>query len=113
MAKLKKSLVPLALLSVSPFVLADEAKQSIEAEYVQGEVIVKLKDGFTDQVGIFSDLNLELLEEVKAGERPLYHLKTNDKSSIKMIIQRLEENPMVEYAEPNLSIELTAQMTLA
>ena len=99
--KLKKSLVPLALLSVSPFVLADEAKQSIEAEYVQGEVIVKLKDGFTGQVGIFSDLNLELLEEVKAGERPLYHLKTNDKSSIKMIIQRLEENPMVEYAEPN------------
>ena len=101
LAKLKKSLVPLALLSVSPFVLADQVKQSTEAEYVQGEVIVKLKDGFTDGVGIFSDLSLELIEEVKSGERPLYHLKTNDKSSVKMIIQRLEKNPMVEYAEPN------------
>ena len=93
--------MPLALLSVSPFALAGEAKQSVEAEYVQGEVIVKLKDGFTDQVGIFSDLNLELLERVKTGGAPLYHLKSDQKSSIKMIIQKLNEDPMVEYAEPN------------
>ena len=77
---------------------------AIEAPHVPGEVIVKFKKGH--EKSFFSDKSVGTLEisgnrEVKLSYGKLNVLKISDKSSMTKILADLNNNPNIEYAEPN------------
>ncbi|MBY0515534.1 MAG: S8 family serine peptidase [Bacteriovoracaceae bacterium] len=93
----KKLCVLVGLMALSPWALSKSSNQmSTESPFVSGEVLVKLKSGASFKS--LSNLNLKKQLKLEAGEFALVH--TNEKS-MALAITALEQNPAIEYAEPN------------
>ena len=69
--------------------------------YVPGEILVKFKEGTTDQVieSIQKELHLETVRVV--SEPDLYLMKILNTSSVVSMVERLRHYREVQYAEPN------------
>ena len=69
--------------------------------YVAGEILVKFRDGTTDQMK--EALQRELhLETIRVISKPnLYLMKIRDDSSVESVMERLRKFKEVKYAEPN------------
>lgn len=92
--KSKNLCVLVGLLSLSPWAMA--SKMSQEAPFVAGEVLVKLKPGFSQKS--LQGLQVKKGLNLVAGQFAL--VKTEQKS-LSLAIAALESHPAVEYAEPN------------
>ena len=73
-----------------------------EAEFVPGELIIKLKTGI-DAKTFFSNKNLGIIsnEKIKLSYGDLYLVKVPSDKNLVMIRNIFESNPEVAYAEPN------------
>jgi hypothetical protein len=84
---------------------SDQPKLSPAAEenknYVPGEILVKFKDGTTDQAieAIQRELHLETIRVVSKPN--LYLMKILNTSSVVSTVERLRHYREVQYAEPN------------
>ena len=69
--------------------------------YVPGEILVKFKDGTTEQAiaAIQRELHLETISIVSKPN--LYLIKILDTSSVVSIMERLRHYREVQYSEPN------------
>ena len=69
--------------------------------YVSGEILVKFRDGTTDQAkeAIQRKVNLEPIRLISKPN--LYLMKILDGSSIESVMERLDKFKEVKYAEPN------------
>ena len=96
MKKMSIAVLGLAVLSSSAF-----AKMSMEAAYVPGEILVKVKPG---HMGKFlakkSLLGAEVKKEISAVSGQFLLLKSNAKST-QGLVAELSDLPEVQYAEPN------------
>jgi Fervidolysin N-terminal prodomain len=69
--------------------------------YVPGEILVKFRDGTTDQTKESTQKEVHL-ETIRIVSKPnLYLLKILDGSSVESVIERLGKFKEVNYAEPN------------
>ena len=69
--------------------------------YVLGEILVKFRDGTTDQTkkAIQKEVHLETIRLVSKPN--LYLMKILDGSSVESVMERLGKFKEVQYAEPN------------
>jgi hypothetical protein len=69
--------------------------------YVPGEILVKFRDGTTDQMkeAIQKEVHLETIRIVSKPN--LYLMKILDKSSAESVSERLRNYEDVQYSEPN------------
>ena len=69
--------------------------------YVSGEILVKFRDGTTDQAkeAIQKKVHLETIRIISKPN--LYLMKILDGSSVESVMERLGEFKEVTYAEPN------------
>ena len=79
-----------------PYPVGEERKN-----YVPGEILVKFKDGTTDQAiaAIQRELHLETISIVYKPN--LYLIKILDGSSVESVMERLRHYNEVKYSEPN------------
>lgn len=70
-----------------------------EAEFVPGELIVKLKDGTSLRSLNFRSLGIEEVEEINVRFGQFLKIKTSE--SVRAMAVNLTSLPEVEYAEPN------------
>ena len=84
---------------------SDQPKLSPASEetknYVSGEILVKFRDGTTDQAkeAIQRKVNLEPIRLISKPN--LYLMKILDGSSVESVMERLDKFKEVRYAEPN------------
>ena len=89
-------------LGLGQLAFSASANISSEAEYVPGELIVKLKKGEELSSLINKNIDVELKETIKLSYGNLYLLKTTNKNlNLNRVRANLENQPEVEYAEPN------------
>jgi hypothetical protein len=69
--------------------------------YVPGEILVKFRDGTTDQAkeAIQKEVHLETIRLISKPN--LYLMKILDGSSVESVMERLGKLKEVKYAEPN------------
>ena len=69
--------------------------------YVPGEILVKFRDGTTDQAkeAIQKEVHLETIRLISKPN--LYLMKILDGSSVESVLERLGKLKEVKYAEPN------------
>ena len=69
--------------------------------YVPGEILVKFRDGTTDQTkkAIQKEVHLETIRLISKPN--LYLMKIVDGSSVESVMERLGKFKEVKYAEPN------------
>ena len=69
--------------------------------YVPGEILVKFRDGTSDQTkeAIQKEVHLETIRIVSKPH--LYLMRIRDDSSLESVMDRLGKFKAVEYAEPN------------
>ncbi|MGB6383234.1 MAG: hypothetical protein WBG51_18840 [Syntrophobacteria bacterium] len=69
--------------------------------YVPGEILVKFRDGTTDQTkkAIQKEVHLETIRLISKPN--LYLMKILDGSSVESVMERLGKFKEVKYAEPN------------
>ena len=69
--------------------------------YVSGEILVKFRDGTTDQAkeAIQKEVHLETIRLISKPN--LYLMKILDGSSVERVQERLSKFKEVQYAEPN------------
>jgi hypothetical protein len=69
--------------------------------YVAGEILVKFRNGITDQIkeAIQKEVRLETIRLVSKPN--LYLMKILDGSSVESVMERLGKFTEVKYAEPN------------
>ncbi len=74
------------------------------AQYVEGEVLVKFKEGVSDSKAreIIEGENATVLRII--GEAGIYHIRLQRGDEVKKVIERLKRLPEVQYAEPNYVI---------
>ena len=72
-----------------------------DVEYVPGEVLVKFKDGTPsrDAANLHAVINAKKKKEFPGMK--LHQLKLSGKVSVEEAIRKYEQDPNVEYAEPN------------
>ena len=69
--------------------------------YVPGEILVKFRDGTTDQAKEAIQRKVHL-ETIRIISKPnLYLMKILDGSSVKSVMERLRNYEDVQYSEPN------------
>jgi hypothetical protein len=69
--------------------------------YVSGEILVKFRDGTTDQAKEAIQRKVQL-ETIRIISKPnLYLMKILDGSSVERVMERLGKFKEVKYAEPN------------
>ncbi len=93
--KSNKLCVLVGLLALSPMVLAKE-KMSIDAPFIAGEVLVKIREG--KSAAALQGMQIKKELNLLAGR---FALVTTAQKSVAVAIAELEANPAVEYAEPN------------
>lgn len=98
---MKKRILSAALaLGVCSGAMAFE--KEIMAEHVKGEVLVKLRPGklnsFLNQKSLYGAM---IKEKVNTLSGDLVLLKVNKSRSLSNLIEKINQNPSVEYAEPN------------
>lgn len=103
MKKMSVAVMGLAVMSTTAF-----AKMSMEAAYVPGEILVKVKPG---HMGKFlakkSFLGAEVTKEINALSGQFLLLKSHSKSTLGLM-NELSDLPEVQYAEPNFIYEAIA-----
>ena len=69
--------------------------------YVLGEILVKFRDGTSDQIkeAIQKEVHLETIRLISKPN--LYLMKILDGSSVERVLERLGKFKEVQYAEPN------------
>ena len=79
-----------------------------DAQYVPGEVLVKFKDETLarDAANLHAALNTTKKKEFPRLK--LHHLKLPKQMSVEEGIRKYEQNPNVEYAEPNYIVQTLA-----
>ena len=95
---MKKMLLGLSTLAMSSGLMATEAA------YVPGEIIVKFKTGSEKNLALNNTLKvlgLSQKREIKLSYDKLSVLKIDQNKSLKSALEILNNNPAVEYAEPN------------
>ncbi|MBE0427175.1 MAG: S8 family serine peptidase [Nitrospirae bacterium] len=95
--------------TVFPAATLDKAdpniKKDIKARYVQGEVLVKFKEG-TDANKIYAmhkALSINTIKKI--GVTGAQHIRIPENTSVEEVIQFYETDPDVEYAEPNYIVK--------
>jgi thermitase len=92
------------LLGLSTLVVAGSLQAASLAEHVPGEIIVKFKAGkgknFSQQKSI-SSLGIKSQREIKLTYDQLSVLKVDADKSMEKVLESLNQNPDIEYAEPN------------
>lgn len=91
-------------LMVVPFALSFAAfakAPSKTPEFVPNEIIVKLKPGMEKSFFSQKSLGSFLTKSYSLRVKQFWKLKTDSKSSLAEVIARLNQDPAVEYAEPN------------
>lgn len=87
--------------------LAALSFSSAAAKHVPGELIVKLKDGVTKSTfKSFKSMGVELDRTIDLSSGSLFVVKFDETKSIKSIKSALNNDPNVEYAEPNFIYEI-------
>lgn len=104
--KTKGTLLALLSLSLSNLTFAKVDKAVRKITYVPGEVIVKLKGhdatkSFHSNIKLLKSIGSEKSFVLNVGFGNLYKLKLNGKANLQAAIKELNQNPDVEYAEPN------------
>lgn len=82
----------------------DKVNEKFTEEFVQDEILVKFKTGIlpTEVEGIFNDLNVTEIDEIKKlGVR---RLKILSNETVLEIVDRFNKHPLIEFAEPNYYI---------
>lgn len=76
-----------------------------EAQYVEGEVLIKFKEGVSDERAraIIEDENATLLRVIEGTG--IYHIRLQEGKDVREAIKRLSQLPEVSYAEPNYIIK--------
>jgi subtilisin family serine protease len=75
-----------------------QKSQVKDPEYIKGELLVKFKSGFSQHSKVFSNLGLSVIEKNQLG---YYRLKVKNSENFKEILNKLEQNPAVDAAQPN------------
>ncbi|XXM71151.1 S8 family peptidase [Lysinibacillus sphaericus] len=77
-----------------------------KSDYVKGEVIVKFKDSAskTDRGNVLKSMKASEVEDKDAVESPFKVLKVGN---VEAVVKALNNNPNVEYAEPNYKMSAT------
>ena len=89
-------------LGLGQIALYASANMTPEAEYVPGELVVKLKSGQKVDSLIQKRNDIFLKETIKLSYGELFVIQSKNKTkSIKTIMTSLENSPEVEFAEPN------------
>ena len=75
---------------------------SINKDYVDNQIIVKLKQGLNKNTksSIMQELNAKIKHKFKTFDAELWEI-TNKQEDLKTIINNLQQNPNIEYAELN------------
>lgn len=71
-----------------------------EVQYVEGEVLVRFKEGVSDEkaMEIIANEKAEILRVLGDG---IYHIKLSKNDDVRKAIERLSKLPEIKYAEPN------------
>jgi thermitase len=95
--KTKKLSLLLGLLALSPMALASKVdKMSLEVAHIPGEMVVKLKEGFTSK----SFKGVDVKEELELISGQFAVIKSSNKSMAQALTE-VRGLDFVEYAEPN------------
>jgi subtilisin family serine protease len=85
-------------------------KVSYGAEFKQGEVIVKYKSSIlrmrSNMNQLYSDIGVNQVRHYSGFMKGFEHLVFKKDVDIQRIIDKLKENPMVEYAQPNYLLHI-------
>jgi thermitase len=87
----------------------EKAKQGKQHRFVQGEVLVKFKDGVAQEgiEAIQEKYGLSLIKRL--GSTGVYRFNIPPDSTVQEVVQALHSDPRVEYAEPNYIMSIDAQ----
>lgn len=71
-----------------------------EVQHVEGEVLVRFKEGVSDEkaMEIIANEKAEILRVLGDG---IYHIKLSKNDDVRKAIERLSKLPEIKYAEPN------------
>ena len=80
--------------------------ESGKKKYIEGEVLVKFKEGVTSEEikKFLSEHNLRIKRIIKSIN--VYSLLLPENKTVKEILPSLNQDPRIEYAEPNYLMEL-------
>jgi len=86
-----------------------KANQGKQPRFVPGEVLVKFKDGVTQEgiEDIQEKYGLSLIKRL--GGTGVYRFKIPPDSTVQGVVQALHSDPRVEYAEPNYIMSINPQ----
>ncbi len=77
-----------------------------QAQYVQGEVIVKFLDSASKAT--VAAAGGQMIKSFAGGEGRVQHVKLNKGETVEAALERYRHNPAVEYVEPNYIYQLAA-----
>ena len=77
-------------------------------EYISGEVLVKLKEGTFSKDANNLHSTLETSKKSELPKLRLHHLKLPKRMSVDEAVRKYEQDPIVEYAEPNYIVHALA-----
>ena len=83
---------------------AKTKKMPPSSSYVQGEILVKFKEGTPTREILALKEKLEVKEETFTETISLYHWKGNFDTT--QALELLKKSPLVQYAEPNYKVEI-------
>jgi thermitase len=87
--------------SVQAFSMVSSGPQSIEAKFVPGELLVKLKKGESLSKSFFTSHGVTIREEIPSKSGLLLRVETDGTKSLGMLVSKIAENSSVKFAEPN------------
>lgn len=85
---------------------AQEMEGEQEAQYIEGEILVKFKEDLAgEEIDNFaSDYNLKMMDIIKGIN--VYKFKLPEGKTVKEIVELLTQDTRVKYAEPNYIFKL-------
>jgi len=83
-----------------------QKEKESQPEYVEGEILVKFKDGVSQEEiqKFLSEYNLKVMEVIKSIE--VYKLSLPEGKGVKEVLKEIEGDPRIKYAEPNYLFKL-------
>ncbi len=84
----------------------DKQEKEKQPQFIEGEVLVKFKAGVTREEidGICKTYGLSLMKRI--GSTGVYRFKISPTWRVKDMVDALNEDPRVEYAEPNYIVRI-------
>jgi hypothetical protein len=84
----------------------DMQNKESQPEYVEGEILVKFKDGVSQEEiqKFLSEYNLKVMEVIKSIG--VYKLSLPEGKGVKEVLKEIEGDPRIKYAEPNYLFRL-------